>query len=48
MLTLVDVVDAEECAGEGGGLAEGYEEGFMDLSLRVDKEAAEEEDESTE
>ena len=43
----VDVVDAEEGAGKGGGFAEGYEEGLVDLALGVDEDAAEEEDEAT-
>ena len=40
--TAVDVVDTEERAGKGGGFAEGYKERFMDLSLRVNKDTAEE------
>ena len=36
----IDVVDAHEGAGEGGYLAEGYEEGFVDLALGVDEDAA--------
>lgn len=47
MLTLVDVVDAEECAGECGGLAEGYKKALMNLSLWVDKNAAKEEDKTS-
>ena len=43
----VDVVDAEEGTGKGGGFAEGYEEGLMDLALGVNEDAAEEEDEAT-
>ena len=42
----IDVVDAEQGAGEGGGFAEGYEEGLVDLSLRINEDAAEEEYES--
>ena len=45
--TAVDVVDTEERTGKGGGLAEGYKERFMDLSLRIDKDAAEEEYETS-
>ena len=37
---LIDVVDAHEGAGEGGNLAEGYEEGFVYFSARVDIDAA--------
>ena len=40
--TAVDVINSKQSAGEGGGLAEGYKEGFVDLSLRVNKDAAEE------
>ena len=39
----IDVVDAEECAGKGGGLAESYQKGLVDLSLRVNEDATEEE-----
>ncbi len=39
---LIDVVYAEERAGKGGGLAEGYEEGLVDLSFRVNEDATEE------
>ena len=38
----VRVIDAEQCSCEGGDLSEAYEEGFMDLALRVDADAAEE------
>ena len=44
---LVDVVDAHEGAGEGGYFAEGYEEGFVDLALGVDKDSAIEHYEAT-
>ena len=44
--TAVDVVDTEERTGEGGGFAEGNEQSLVDLSLRVDEDAAEEEDEA--
>ena len=37
---LINVVDAHEGAGEGGDFAEGYEEGFVDLALGVDEDAA--------
>ena len=42
----IDVVDTEEGTGEGGGFAEGYQERGVDFSLRVDEDAAEEEDEA--
>ena len=42
----VDVVDAHQRAGEGGDFPERDEERFMDLSLRIDEDAAKEEDES--
>ena len=45
--TAVDVVDTEERTGKRGGLAEGYKERFMDLSLRVNKDAAEEQNQSS-
>ena len=41
----VNVVNSEQCAGEGGEFTEGDEEGLMDLTLRVDVHAAEEENE---
>ena len=47
LFLLVDIVDAEEGAGEGGGFAEGYEEGFVDLTLGVDEDAAKEQDEAS-
>ena len=47
ILFLIDVVDAHEGAGEGGDFAEGYEEGFVDLALGVDKDAAIEHYETT-
>ena len=40
--TAVDVVDTEQSAGEGGGLAESNKERFVDLSLRVNEDSAEE------
>ena len=43
----VDVIDTEEGAGKGGGFAEGYKEGFVDLSLRVDEDAAEEQNQTS-
>ena len=44
---LVDIVDAEEGTGESCGFAEGYQERGVDFSLRVDKDTAEEENQST-
>ena len=40
----VDVIDTEECAGEGAGLAEGDEEGGVDLALGVNEDSAKEKD----
>ena len=45
--TAVDVVDTEERTGKGSCFTEGYKERFMDLSLRVDKDAAEEQNQSS-
>ncbi len=42
----VNIVYTEERACEGGSLAEGNEECFVDLALRVDEDAAEEQYES--
>ena len=42
----VDVVYTKERAGKGGSFAEGYKERFVDLSLRVNKDSAEEKYES--
>ena len=39
---LIDIVYTHESAGEGGYFAEGYEEGFVDLALGVDEDAAKE------
>ena len=44
---LIDIIDSEEGTGEGGGLAESDEEGCVDLALRVNEDAAEEEDEAS-
>ena len=43
----IDIIYPEECSGKGSGFAECDKEGFVDLSLRVDEDAAEEEDEAT-
>ena len=45
--TAVDVVDTEERTGKRSCFAEGYKERFMDLALRINKDAAEEEYESS-
>ena len=37
---LIDVIYSHQSAGEGGDFAEGYEEGFVDLALGVDEDAA--------
>lgn len=39
---LVNVVDAEQSTCKSRSLAEGNEQGLVDLSLRVDEDAAEE------
>ena len=44
---LVRVVYSEQRAGKGCDLAEAYEERFMDLSLRVDKDSAVKHDHSS-
>ena len=44
---LIDVVNAEEGAGEGGGFAESHKEGFVDLALGVDEDAAKEKNEAS-
>ena len=43
----VYVINAEECTGKGGSFAECDKEGFVDLSLRVDEDSAEEENQPT-
>ncbi|MBO4518442.1 MAG: hypothetical protein J5704_00210 [Paludibacteraceae bacterium] len=43
----IDIIYPEECTGKGGGLAECDKEGFVDLSLRVDEDSAEEKDQPT-
>ena len=40
----VCIVDSEERAGKGSDLSEADEEGVMDLSLRVNEDAAEKHD----
>ena len=44
----VDVVYAEESAGKGGDFSEANQEGFMDLSFRVNEDATEEKNEASE
>ena len=41
--SLVDIIDAEQRSRKGGGFAKGYQEGFVDLSLRGYKHPAEQE-----
>ena len=41
-LLFVTIIDTKQSAGEGGCFAEGYKEGFVDLALRVDEDAAKE------
>ena len=43
----VNIVYPEEGAGEGSGLSEGYKEGFVDLTLRVDEGSAKEQDQTS-
>ena len=43
---LVNVVDAEQSTCKCRSLAEGYEEGFVDLTLGVDEDTTKEEDET--
>ena len=45
--TAVDVVNTEERTGKRSCFAEGYKERFVDLSLRVNKDPAEEEYETS-
>ena len=40
----VDVIDTEEGTGKSRGFSEGYKEGGVDFSLRVNEDSAEEED----
>ena len=48
LFVLINIVDAEEGAGEGAGLAKSDEEGGVNLALRVDEDATEEKDEASE
>ena len=45
-LLFVIVIYSKQTTSESGGFAEGNQEGAVDFSLRVDKDATEEEDES--
>ena len=45
-LFLIDIIYSKQCSRKGRRLAEGYQEGFVDLALRVDEDAAEEKDEA--
>ena len=44
VFVFVGVIDAEQCACEGGDLAKADEERFMDLSFRLDEDPAEKQD----
>ena len=46
-LLFVIVIYSKQTACEGGGFSEGYKERFVDLSLRVNEDAAKEEDEAS-
>ena len=43
----VNIVYPKESSGEGSGLSEGYKEGFVDLSLRVDESSAKEQNQTS-
>ena len=43
----IDIVYTEQRTGEGTSLAEGYEEGGVDLALGVNEDATEEENEAS-
>ena len=43
----VIVIYSKQTAGESGGFAEGYKEGFVDLTLRVDEGSAKEQDQTS-
>ena len=47
LFLLIDIVYSEQGAGEGGGFAESHKEGFVDLSLGVDEDAAKEKNEAS-
>ena len=44
----VIVIYSKQTAGESGGFAEGYKEGLVDLSLRVDERSAKEQNQTSE
>ena len=44
---LVDVVDTEQCACEGGCFSEGYKERGVDLALWVYKDSAKEQNQAS-
>ena len=46
MFLFVNVIYSKQSTCKGGSLSESYEKGFMDLSLRVDEDSTEEEDEA--
>ena len=46
LLSTINIINSKQSAGEGGGFAEGYEEGFVDLTLGVDEDTTKEEDET--
>jgi len=48
LFSFINIVDAEQCSGEGAGLAKSDEQGGVDFSLRVDEDATEEKDEASE
>ena len=48
MVLLIDIVDSEEGSGEGAGLAKSDEKGGVDLALRVNEDATEEENKASE
>ena len=46
-LLFINVIYSKQGSGEGGGFAEGYQEGFVDLPLRFDEDTTEEEYQSS-
>ena len=47
LFLLIDVVNAEEGTGKGGGFSESHKQSLVDLSLRVDEDAAKEQNEAS-
>ena len=43
----VNIVYSEKRTCKGSGFAEGYKQGLVDLSLRIDKDAAEEQNQAS-